>query len=268
MIHHGYLRVDQVAEPGEFAVRGAVLDRLSYRRTEQPVRIDFLDDEIESLRTVRPGDAAQPRRRRTHHDPAGTRVSVRRLPRYKAFRERYREHFPVEPGRSPIYRIISEAQLPAGIEYYLPLFFSTTCSLLDYLAPSTLLVVELDDALDGLDNAWQLVEERYEQLRGDHRAAAARARGGFWEPSELAARLARATDADARRSRAELEPGRYCAYRQRGNGASARCAGRRRDVDRSRALAREHDADERTLLVTSSPGHREVMLEFLQEPRP
>src|SRR5262249_61714090 len=49
----------------------------------------------------------------------------------KAFRERFRERFPVDPTRCPVYRMISEAQLPAGIGYYLPLFFASTVTLLE-----------------------------------------------------------------------------------------------------------------------------------------
>nr|MBO2515365.1 transcription-repair coupling factor [Gammaproteobacteria bacterium] len=50
---HGYMRVEQVAEPGEFAVRGALLDVFPAGAAE-PVRIDFFDDEIETLRTFDP----------------------------------------------------------------------------------------------------------------------------------------------------------------------------------------------------------------------
>src|SRR5262245_8146638 len=135
---HGYLRVEQVAEPGEFAVRGAVFD-IFPTGAASPVRVDLFDDEIETLRTF---DAQT-------QLSAGRTERVEILPArefpfdgaaIKAFRERFRELFPVEPGRCPVYRTISDAQLPAGIEYYLPLFFATTVSLLDYLGPSTLFV--------------------------------------------------------------------------------------------------------------------------------
>ncbi|HEY7671970.1 MAG TPA: transcription-repair coupling factor, partial [Gammaproteobacteria bacterium] len=164
LVHHGYLRVDQVAEPGEFAVRGALLD-LYPTGAAEPVRIDLLDEEVESLRLFDP---------ETQRTRGATRrimiLPAREFPfdaaAIRGFRERYRDYFPGEPGRSAIYRDISEALLPAGIEYYLPLFFATTSSLLDYL-PADTLIVETEDALADLTTAWQLVEERYEQLRGD-----------------------------------------------------------------------------------------------------
>jgi transcription-repair coupling factor (superfamily II helicase) len=154
---HGYLRVEQVAEPGEFAVRGAVFD-IFPTGSSGPVRVDLFDDEIETLRTF---DAQT-------QLSAGKTDRIEILPArefpfdeaaIKFFRERFREHFPVEPGRCPVYRTISDAQLPAGIEYYLPLFFKTTASLFDYLPASTLFVVA-DGALDALETSWQLVCER------------------------------------------------------------------------------------------------------------
>src|SRR6185295_1302429 len=104
------------------------------------------------------------------------------------FRERFREHFPVEPGRCPVYRTISDAQLPAGIEYYLPLFFKTTASLFDYLPASTLFVV-VDGALDAIDSSWQLIVERYEQLRSDIERPILAPTQAFWAPTELRARI-------------------------------------------------------------------------------
>src|SRR5688572_27252899 len=161
---HGYLRVEQVAEPGEFAVRGAVFDVFP-TGSAAPVRIDLFDDEIETLRTF---DAQT-------QLSAGKTDKIEILPArefpfdeaaIKFFRERFREHFPVEPGRCPVYRTISDAQLPAGIEYFLPLFFKETASLFDYLRGDTLFIV-VAGALQTLDASWQLIDERYEQLRGD-----------------------------------------------------------------------------------------------------
>src|SRR5688500_15521455 len=107
---HGYLRVEQVAEPGEFAVRGAVFDVFP-TGSAAPVRVDLFDDEIETLRTF---DAETQR-------SAGKTDRIEILPArefpfdeaaIKFFRERFREHFPVAPGRCPVYRTISDAQLP------------------------------------------------------------------------------------------------------------------------------------------------------------
>src|SRR5881394_2800708 len=260
LTEHGYLRVEQVAEPGEFAVRGAVLDVYA-TGAAQPVRIDLFDDEIESLRMFDPQTQLSSRK-----TDALRILPAREFPfdeaAIKAFRERFRERFPVDPSRCPVYRTISEAQLPAGIEYYLPLFFASTVSLLDYLGRDALVAVA-DDALAGLDDAWRLVEERYEQLRGDIEQPILAPRDGFFAPEQIRAGLdARLTLAlrarAAEDSGGDGEPSPYNAGVTHPLGVGVAAT----DDRITRWLGEE--GDERTLLATSSPGHREMMLELLR----
>src|SRR4029078_5646714 len=49
------------------------------------------------------------------------------------FRGRLREAFEGDPSRSPLYKDVSAGVVPGGIEYYLPLFFEATATLVDYL---------------------------------------------------------------------------------------------------------------------------------------
>src|SRR5690606_40875042 len=93
----------------------------------EPVRIDFFDDEIETLRTF------DPQTQRTRAETDRVRVlPAREFPfdpeAIKGFRQRFRATFRSDPTKCTLYRDISEAQLPAGIEYYLPLFFDETVS--------------------------------------------------------------------------------------------------------------------------------------------
>jgi transcription-repair coupling factor (superfamily II helicase) len=252
---HGYLRVEQVAEPGEFAVRGAVLD-IYPTGSELPVRIDLFDDEIESLRTFDPQTQLT----------AGQTDAVRILPArefpfdenaIKEFRQRFRDAFPVEPGRCPIYRTISEAQLPAGIEYYLPLFFKTTASLFDYL-PADALLVLAEGAAAGLDETFTLIEERFEQMRGDIEAPILAPGQAFFAPVHLRARI------DERPALALV------AHELPEAGADAVNAGVTHPLASGVATSDDRIArwisggSERTLLATSSPGHREMMLDLLR----
>jgi transcription-repair coupling factor (superfamily II helicase) len=252
LLEHGYLRVEQVAEPGEFAVRGAVFD-IFPAGSAVPVRVDLFADEIETLRTFDPQTQLS----------AGKTDRIEILPArefpfdeaaIKFFRERFREHFPVEPGRCPVYRTISEAQLPAGIEYYLPLFFEATASLFDYLGPDTLLVV-VEGALDALESGWQLVGERYEQLRGDVERPILSPGQAFWSPAELSTRIA---------ARPVLSLARHAAPDGENAGVThPQAAGVAPTVDRIDRWLGAGDG-ERTLLTTSSPGHREMLLELLR----
>ncbi|MEJ2601807.1 MAG: transcription-repair coupling factor [Gammaproteobacteria bacterium] len=154
----GYLRVPEVSEHGEFAVRGAIID-LYPMGANEPYRIDLFDDEIETLRAFDPETQIS----------GETLESVRILPAreapldedaIRAFRRRYRARFAGEAARSPLYRDVSDGIAHGGIEYYLPLFFDETSTLLDYLPVSTLLAVG-DDFDDTLDAFWAEIEERH-----------------------------------------------------------------------------------------------------------
>jgi transcription-repair coupling factor (superfamily II helicase) len=160
----GYLRVPQVSEHGEFAVRGSLID-VYPMGSAQPVRIDFFDDEIESLRyfgadTQLSGDVLE----------QVNLLPAREVPldpdSIQFFRAAYRERFEGQPGKSRVYREISDGIAHGGIEYYLPLFFPATASLLDYL-PGNCLIVAPDGLGAILQQSWSEIEERYELSRLD-----------------------------------------------------------------------------------------------------
>ena len=182
----GYLRVPQVSEHGEFAVRGSLIDVFPMG-SRQPVRIDFFDDEIESLR----------------HFYAETQLSAgvveainvlpaREVPLDDAaistFRENYRERFEGQPGQSRVYREVSDGIAHGGIEYYLPLFFDETATLLDYLPERC--VVLAPQGLSGiLEQSWKEIEERYELCSLDRERPILTAEETFNAPAEMLRRL-------------------------------------------------------------------------------
>ena len=160
----GYLRVPQVSEHGEIAVRGSLIDVFPMG-SSQPIRIDFFDDDIESLRyfsaeSQLSGDVID----------AVDILPAREIPldadAVRDFRERYRERFEGQPGKSRIYREVSDGIAHGGIEYYLPLFFESTATLLDYL-PAACAVFAPHSVESILEQAWAEIEERYELSRLD-----------------------------------------------------------------------------------------------------
>lgn len=134
----GYLNVDNVHEHGEYAIRGALMD-VYPMGAENPIRIDWFDNEIDTIRWF---------------DPETQRsidkvTEIKMLPAkefpttpqgIQQFRHAFRERFETNPLTSPIYQDISSGIIPAGIEYYLPLFFEHTASVFDYLPDNTLIV--------------------------------------------------------------------------------------------------------------------------------
>jgi transcription-repair coupling factor (superfamily II helicase) len=160
----GYRPVAQVMEPGEYAVRGGLVD-VYPMGAATPYRIDLFGEKIESIRlfdtdTQRSGEKL----------PGMRLLPAREVPLYpeavQRFRQAYRARFEGDPQKATLYREVSKGSAPAGIEYYLPLFFDATATFFDYLPPQTLLLVE-----DGCDEVagtfWNETSERYRMLRSD-----------------------------------------------------------------------------------------------------
>ena len=134
----GYLNVDNVHEHGEYAIRGALMDVFPMG-AESPIRIDWFDNEIESIRWFDP---------ETQRSISKV-TEIKMLPAkefpttpqgIQHFRQAFRERFDTDPLSSPLYQDISSGIIPAGIEYYLPLFFEKTASVFDYLPDNTLII--------------------------------------------------------------------------------------------------------------------------------
>jgi len=160
----GYRHVPQVAEPGDFAVRGALID-IFPMGSDAPYRIELFDDEVESIRSFDPEtQRSQQQVERIELLPARefplTEASA------KTFRTNLRERFPIDVRRCPLYQDMKEGVTPGGIEYYLPLFFEQTATLFDYLADDALFVLG-ENAGEAADQFWAQTLERYDQRAHD-----------------------------------------------------------------------------------------------------
>jgi len=160
----GYRYVSQVMEHGEFTVRGGLFD-LFPMGCKTPYRIDLFDDEIETIRTFDP----ETQRTLTNIDKIRL-MPAREFPLGEGgithFRQQYRQKFEGDPQKSVIYRDVSQGLAPAGIEYYLPLFFRQTQTLFDYL-PDNTLIVAANGTIEASEKFWHECGERYESARHD-----------------------------------------------------------------------------------------------------
>ena len=160
----GYRHVPQVAEPGDFAVRGALLD-IFPMGTAEPYRIELFDDEVESIRSFDPEtQRSQQQVEKIELLPAREFPLTEQAA--KDFRGNLRERFPIDVRRCPLYQDMKEGVTPGGIEYYLPLFFTQTATLFDYLADDALFVLG-EGAVDAADQFWTQTAERYDQRAHD-----------------------------------------------------------------------------------------------------
>ncbi|MBI5257332.1 MAG: transcription-repair coupling factor [Burkholderiales bacterium] len=161
----GYNHVSQVVSPGEYAVRGGLID-LFPMGSPVPYRVDLFDNEVDSIRTFDPDS-----QRSLYPVPEVRLLPGREFPMDEAarttFRQRWREKLEGDPTKSRIYKDIAQGIATAGIEYYLPLFFAQTATIFDYLGPEAMLVLhgEVDAALSQF---WTDTRERHRFLSADH----------------------------------------------------------------------------------------------------
>jgi transcription-repair coupling factor (superfamily II helicase) len=164
MTFAGYNHVQQVLSPGEYCVRGGIVD-LFAMGSVLPYRIDLFDDEIETIATF---DVDT--QRTLYPVPEIRLLPAREFPLDDAgqqrFRQSFRERFEGDPSRSHIYKNVSKGNAPAGIEYYLPLFFEKTATLFDYLPKQSTLCLH-HDVNKAIASFAKDAASRYNLLRGD-----------------------------------------------------------------------------------------------------
>ncbi len=160
----GYHAVDTVYEHGEFAIRGSIID-IFPMGTSSPLRIDLFDDEIDTLRTFDPET-----QRSIEQIDSINLLPAKEFPLDKTgtarFRQAWRGQFDVDPRHCPTYQDVSDGIAPAGIEYYLPLFFEETAMLLDYI-PSNAHLFSETHIDQSCQEFWKEINERYESRRYD-----------------------------------------------------------------------------------------------------
>ena len=160
----GYNHVSQVMSPGEYSVRGGLID-LFPMGSKLPYRLDLFGDTIETIRTFDPDNqrSLYPVR------------EIRMLPGHEFpmdensrafFRSRWREVFEGDPTLSVIYRDIASGIASAGIEYYLPLFFEETTTLFRYL-PENAVFAMIGNVNEAFQRFWADTQSRYNFLKSD-----------------------------------------------------------------------------------------------------
>lgn len=178
----GYAAVTQVVAHGEFAVRGSLLDVFPMG-VDSPLRIDMLDRDVDSIRrfdpeTQRSGDKLEriellPARETPLHPDA-----------VREFRRRYRLRFAGDLSGHSIYRDVGEGIAPAGLEYYLPLFFERTSHLFEYLPPNSV-IIDVGEAGAAVPALWDNIVQRHDQLGHDRQRPILDPAEVFMTPAEF-----------------------------------------------------------------------------------
>ena len=257
LVAAGYQHVSQVVAPGEFSVRGGLIDLFPMGAT-LPLRLDLLDDTLETLRAFDPDS-----QRSLYPVPQVRLLPGREFPLDEAartdFRRRFRDAFEGDPSRVALYKDIGQGIAGAGIEYYLPLFHEHTATLFDYLPADAELILhgELEAACRRF---WTETSERHRFLAHDRDRPCLPPARLFIDAEALytaAQRFARlvlsAADDDGGASFAPAPP---AAVERRAEDPLARL---RVLVDRARMEGG------RVLLLADSPGRRETIGQLLRD---
>ncbi|MBL8350989.1 MAG: transcription-repair coupling factor, partial [Burkholderiaceae bacterium] len=250
----GYNHVSQVVSPGEYAVRGGLID-LFPMGSPVPYRVDLFDNEVDSIRTFDPDS-----QRSLYPVPEVRLLPGREFPMDEAarntFRQRWREKLEGDPTRSRIYKDIAQGIATAGIEYYLPLFFEQTGTIFSYLGEAAQLVLhgEVDAALE---HFWADTKERHRFIAADPERTVLPPEEIFQRSDEFFANANRHAVLALRGS----EPVDWA--RPLPDVAADRSA-----TEPLAALGRHLDTTpHRVLIVAESEGRRESLLELLRDHR-
>ena len=250
----GYQHVSQVVSPGEYAVRGGLID-LFPMGSLVPYRVDLFGDEVDSIRTFDPDS-----QRSLFPVPEVRLLPGREFPMDEssrtAFRSRWREKIEGDPTRARLYKDMGAGVAGGGIEYFLPLFFDEVGTLFDYLGPESALVLhgKVDEALERF---WVDTRERHRFLQHDPERPILPAASVFMPAEEFFAR----TQAHATLSLRGSEPVEWAR-------PLPDLSVERGGPDPLGTLERHiSNTPHRVLLLGESDGRRESLLELLRDHR-
>ena len=170
LAHNGYARAQTVCEPGEYAIRGGIID-LFPPGTEEPLRLDLFGDELDGVRAFDPLSQRTTEKR--------DRIDLKPMaevfldePSIARFRSGYRELFGAVTDQDPLYEAISAGRRHPGMEHWLPLFHGSLETLSDYLPDA---IISLDpQAEEARDSRFAQVADFFDarkSLRQAERAA-------------------------------------------------------------------------------------------------
>ncbi len=158
MTRISYRNVQQVENPGEYVIRGGVIDVFTMGASS-PIRIELFGDQIDTIRHFDPETQLSTGKTEEFRILPGSEICVTEEA-IRLFRQGIRQHIDGDPRKNIIYNEIDSGEIPNGAEYYLPLFFQKTSNLLDYLtAPSHLFLSESVD--QSAEQFWGQVNERF-----------------------------------------------------------------------------------------------------------
>jgi transcription-repair coupling factor (superfamily II helicase) len=165
--HNGYSRASTVIEAGDYAIRGGIVD-IFPPALNDPIRLDFFGDELESIRSFDVHTQRTTDKLRTVQLAPVSEVFLND-DAISRFRRKYVAAFGGGVSHDPTYAAVSDGIRTQGLEHYLPLFHEQTETIFDFVGAGALF------AFDGLlsearSERWDVIEDFF-SARDEHAKA-------------------------------------------------------------------------------------------------
>ena len=158
LVRMGFVQAPTVMEPGDYAIRGGIIDIFPPGDTG-PVRLDMFGDILDGIRKFDPA-TQMTTEKLDRIELAPVSEVILDEPSITRFRQSYRIEFGAAGTDDPLYEAVSAGRKYQGIEHWLPFFHDKLETLFDYIPTAT---ISLDDQFTPARLArWESVEDQYQ----------------------------------------------------------------------------------------------------------
>lgn len=251
LVQSNYVSVSQVMSPGEFAVRGGLMD-IFPMGSDTPFRLDLFDREIESIRLFDP-ETQRSREKMNSIELLPAREFPVTEEGIRQFRSSFRRRFEGDPSQQRIYREISMGITPPGSEFFFPLFFDSISTIFDYLHEKTVFI-RTTDQTDFQFTHWAEIKDR-------HTTASADVTRKVLDPEELYLHPEEVQKAIRQYSRILVQGGRPAgaAWQAAVEPGLSYPVNPRKEAPYQALVSHLKESGNRTLMVAGTPGRREAL---------
>ncbi|WP_423906554.1 transcription-repair coupling factor [Candidatus Spongiihabitans sp.] len=255
LIDSNYIAVNQVMSPGEFAVRGGLVDVFPMG-AGAPFRLDLFDDELETIR-IFDSDTQRSKQQVDKIELLPAREFPMTEPGIKHFRSSFRRYFEGDPMKQTIYNQVSMGNTPAGTEFFFPLFFDHTATLFDYLQENSVFV-KTRDFNESASTYWAEINDRYINANYDPARKVIPPNQLYMDTSEVEERISKYSGIDIIRGH-----DRKTSWSAEANPNKQFPVDSRKDTPYQELLAHLRASDNKILIVAETPGRKEALEDAL-----